>query len=83
MIILVLEDVDSIPLLDFQDWSKFHIDIFNFDIKNNSNYLYEILEGCKNLAGVCYRNTPVIDSEIEQCLYHADLSPLLCTFSED
>ena len=83
MIITMLEDVNSIPLQVIQDWSKFHIDIFNFDIKNNSTYLYDILECCRNLAGICYRNTPIVDSEIEQSLYHTDLPTLLCIFSED
>ena len=85
MIILtltMLEGINSIPLPDVQDWSKFHIDIFNFDIKNNSTYLREILECCRNLAGVHYRNTPIIDSGIEQSLYHADLPTLLRIFSK-
>ena len=80
MIILtfvMLEDVNSIPLPDVQDWSRFHIDIFNFDIKNNSTYLYKILERCRNLAGLSYRNITVLDSGIEQSLYHLDLPTLL------
>ena len=79
----MLEDVNSIPLPDIPDWSKFHINIFNFDIKNNSTYLYEILECYKNLGGVSYRNTPVLDSGIQQSLYHLDLPTLPCIFSED
>ena len=71
--LMMLEDVNSIPLSNVQDWSKFHIDIFNFDIKNNSTYLYEILECCKNLAGVCYRNTPVIYSVIEHSRIHTSV----------
>ena len=57
MIILtfvMLEDVNSIPLPDVQDWSKFHIDIFYFNITNNSPYLYEILKRCRNIADVCH-----------------------------
>ena len=76
----ILEDVKSLHLSDVQDWSKFHIDIFNFDIKNNSTYLYEVLECCRSLAGLSYGNTLVIDSEIEQSLYH---TTLLCIFSEN
>ena len=79
----MLEDINSISLPEVQDWSKFHINVFNFDIKNNSTYLCEILGRCKNLTGVCYRNTTVIDSEIEQSLSHADLPTLLCIFSEN
>ena len=79
----MLEDVNSIPLPDVQDWPKFYIDIFNFNIKNTSTYLYEILKRSRNLAGVCYRNTPVTDSGIEQSLYHSDSPTLLCIFSED
>ena len=74
--VTILEDVNSIPLPDIQDWSKFHIDIFNFDIENNFTYSYKILKHGRNFAGLCYGNTPVIDSGIEYSLYHSDLPTL-------
>ena len=42
-----VRDVDNAPFPDVQDWSEFYIDLYNYDIKNHSSFLFMILDCCE------------------------------------
>ena len=74
--ILAEDNLHFLP--EIENWSNYYIDIENFHFKKYCIFLFKILDCCKKLAGVAYKNSSLSHEDKSCSAYNSALPTVLC-----